>query len=549
MVMQDALIPPSNQEGSVSISAELSKDPEESTDAETVSSFYHTQEIATHDHPSTVCQTTTPATHYLSLPIEDFHIDQGNIEAFQDMVTPLSLTFDDQIDNALNCLLPSTTADHLGAGTPENEISLLVQFMEYSFPRQYSLHRPPSIVQKGWLMRLMLRSATFYSASLGMSAYYLYLSEPSDASFREMCLDSYQRHREMAIRNFEELCSTSSPDVGEVIICGVHISRLEALGKNFRSCTLYLERVAKYIGKQGHRLQKSSEYGSLLQQTLPAAQDMTSSAWSLAPGVSPCAPITQPSAMELDAEVFFVANFLWNDVLCSSVGKRMPPAADVYQRLLADGAFSAVFLEVTGCETWIMVVIMNIISLEVKKGEQVARGSLSMHGLVSQAHKIEEMVDQELARLSTLCQSQWEEEPNFGAAGRDHIQSLIYGHAVITFLNTVVSGALNGVPEIHQSITRAIPAWGMVPPTMNLRNLAWAYSTSASLATGAQREVFRIVAARMSHESVDAYGLHETYHGVEQCWKETDRHSSAKSNAPCDWRDIHQKLNLSIQFV
>ncbi|KAG8426990.1 hypothetical protein J3459_007614 [Metarhizium acridum] len=93
------------------------------------------------------------------------------------------------------------------------------------------------------------------------------------------------------------------------------------------------------------------------------------------------------------------------------------------------------------------------------------------------------------------------------AVPRDLIQTLIHGHAILIFLNTVVSGALTGVPEIHQSINRAMQAWDMLPATANPRYLAWAYSTSAGLATGSRRDVFRNVVARMSHLDVDTESL------------------------------------------
>ncbi|KAG8427040.1 hypothetical protein J3459_007587 [Metarhizium acridum] len=134
------------------------------------------------------------------------------------------------------------------------------------------------------------------------------------------------------------------------------------------------------------------------------------------------------------------------------------------------------------------------------------------------------------------------------AVPRDLIQTLIHGHAILIFLNTVVSGALTGVPEIHQSINRAMQAWDMLPATANPRYLAWAYSTSAGLATGSRRDVFRNVVARMSHLDVDT-SLCKFNHGAEECWKETDKYGSNHCNVTCDWRDIHKRANLNILFV
>jgi hypothetical protein len=254
--------------------------------------------------------------------------------------------------------------------------------------------------------------------------------------------------------------------------------------------------------------------------------------------------------MDIDAETFFSAKFIWNDILCSAVEKKMPASADLYRKLLADEAFSTAFKDTIGCETWIMTAILDITSLEIKKSEQTSQGSLSIHGLVSQANRVECVVDREMIRLSSLSQRPRPQVArNDETVPHDITQSIVYGHAVLIFLNTVVSGALAGVPEIHQSIARAISSWEMIPPMMNPKHLSWAYSTSASLATGSQREVFRNVVARMSGLNVDLHGLREFHHGVEQCWEETDRSNTTCCNIPCDWRYVHKRLNLDILFV
>lgn len=307
---------------------------------------------------------------------------------------------------------------------------------------------------------------------------------------------------------------------------------VQALGKNMSSCKSYLERVKQAIKGQACSSQSSPQSCSPGQQQ----QQPTPSALSGASAIFPAVP----SAMQAEAESFFMAVFLWNDVLCSAVERRPACAADDHRRFLTNAAFSSTFEHVTGCEAWIMLAIMDITALEVHKDEQLAHGSLSLRGLINQANKMEERIDGQIARLSKLCPSKTHVDVEPAASTHHIIQSLIFGHAVLTFLNTVVSGALSGVPEIHESIQRAIPAWEMVPRTMDTRHLAWAYSTSACLATGSQREVFRDVAAQ---------NLRVFRDGVEECWIQTDRRGSVQNNAACDWRDICRKLNAHILFV
>ncbi|KAH0596112.1 hypothetical protein MHUMG1_05973 [Metarhizium humberi] len=420
---------------------------------------------------------TQPVAAYPPLLLDDLWPGEVGHDTFGDLMTPLSPASDDNLDIGLVGFLPLTKPGHLGIETSENDIYLLVNFMEDSFTRQYSLHQAaPSKTQKSWLLALMLRSPTFYNTSLSMSAYHLHLSKSCDANARETALRSYQRYREMALQSFERLESTASSTQREMIICGVHIARLEALGKNIRSCQSYFGRVTQVILEQGCLFHAG--LACHLGQPKEAPTHYTTpelSPWCAELALS--APIPQPSRMELEAEALFVSVFIWNDILCSAVEKKMACAAGMHRKLLTDDGFSSAFQAITGCEAWAMVAIMDITSLEIQKSEQEAQGNLSIRGLVSQADTIEGAVDREMARISNMMLPKSPDEPQDKAVvPHDLIQTLIYGHAILIFLNTVVSGALTGVPEINQSIGRAMQAWDMLPATANPRYLAWAYA-------------------------------------------------------------------------
>ncbi|KAK8932865.1 hypothetical protein H634G_07169 [Metarhizium anisopliae BRIP 53293] len=547
MVIQDVLMASSVRDTLTVSSSELCTSSHEPTQTDAFLPLNQWQHVSTFDSPGE--SQPTPVPRDPPLLLDDLWPGEVGHDTFGDLMTPLSPASDDNLDIGLVGFLPLTKPGHLGIETSENDIYLLVNFMEDSFTRQYSLHQAaPSKTQKSWLLALMLRSPTFYNTSLSMSAYHLHLSKSCDANARETALRSYQRYREMALQSFERLESTASSTQREMIICGVHIARLEALGKNIRSCQSYLGRVTQVILEQG----------CLFHAGLAChlGQPKEAPTHYITPELSPwCAElalsahIPQPSRMELEAEALFVSVFIWNDILCSAVEKKMACAAGMHRKLLTDDGFSSAFQAITGCEAWAMVAIMDITSLEIQKSEQEAQGNLSIRGLVSQADTIEGAVDREMARISNMMLPKSPDEPQDKAVvPHDLIQTLIYGHAILIFLNTVVSGALTGVPEIHQSIGRAMQVWDMLPATANPRYLAWAYSTSASLASGSQRDVFRNVVARMSHVDVDTGSLCEFSHGVEECWKETDKHGSNHC-VTCDWRDIHKRANLNILFV
>jgi hypothetical protein len=162
-----------------------------------------------------------------SLFMDDFWADRISHETFDDLATPLSPTYNGNLDMALMGFLTPKIPSHLGIDTSETDIRLLINFMEDSFSRQYTLNRGPLALQKSWLLYLMLRSPTFYNTSLSMSAYYLYLSESNNTSARELALRNYHKYREMAIRGFDGLDSTLPSIHGGVVICGIHIALLE----------------------------------------------------------------------------------------------------------------------------------------------------------------------------------------------------------------------------------------------------------------------------------------------------------------------------------
>lgn len=314
-----------------------------------------------------------------------------------------------------------------------------------------------------------------------------------------------------------------------------------------RSCQSYLRRVGQFFIEHGNFLHKN-----LVGQRRQSTASLTAStALPPTPDMSPGGPMSQPSPMELEAAVFFAAKFVWNDILCSAVEKKIPCAPDTHRKLLADDEFSSAFKDITGCETWIVTAIMDVSALEIKKSEKLVQGNLSIRDLASQADKIERVVEREMERLSSSISlpQQSHGEPGDNTSSHHLIQTLIFGYAVLIHLNTVVSGALTGVPEIHQNISRAMLAWEMLRSTTSPRYLAWAYSTSASLATGSQREVFQNAVVHMAQLDVDLGSLREFIHGVEECWRETDKHSSDHGNIPCDWREIHKRANLNILFV
>ena len=125
-------------------------------------------------------------------------------------------------------------AEVQGSDTDERECELFMHFIGETFALQHTSYRTASTMQRSWLLLLLMRSPTFYYASLSMSAYHYYLNLSGDSEVRSSTFQAYQKYRTCALTRFYELLmsephsiSSSGSLLGECMICGVQIALLE----------------------------------------------------------------------------------------------------------------------------------------------------------------------------------------------------------------------------------------------------------------------------------------------------------------------------------
>ena len=273
----------------------------------------------------------------------------------------------------------------------------------------------------------------------------------------------------------------------------------------------------------------------------------------ITPTASPAVATSPPSSMERKALGFFLALLVWNDVLSCSTRKTKPAGVEIYQKLLADEDFAQNLQDTIGCESWILIAILDATSLEIWKRDQEAQGNLSIRELVSRAEKIESVLEQGIEKLSTILQgltpiADMASRQNSHSDRIQHVQTYIFAHSVLTHIHTIVSGSWPGVPEIQQSVNRAVSAWELCPSAINLKTLAWPYCVSASLAVGSQRDVFRRLISEASPREPTLGNIVDLKLVVEECWRGFDGRKSER-DVSCDWKEVKQRLNLSIMFT
>ena len=130
----------------------------------------------------------------------------------------------------------------------EGEVELLMHFIGETFALQHMSYRRASTMQRSWLLLLLMRSPTFYYASLSMSAYHYYLGLSADSEVRVSTFKAYQKYRMCALTGFNELLesdqlsdSSLGSVPGECIICGVQIALLEVRNPTCSSSALFVD--------------------------------------------------------------------------------------------------------------------------------------------------------------------------------------------------------------------------------------------------------------------------------------------------------------------
>lgn len=251
--------------------------------------------------------------------------------------------------------------------------------------------------------------------------------------------------------------------------------------------------------------------------------------------------------MECEALTFFTVRLIWNDVLIASTKRLVPKAEKVYRKLLDDKTLAKSFEEVTSCEIWVMLAMMDCTILGSWRQAQERSGSLSMRALVGRAEKIEAWVEKHLQRLSDSLQSRIDPTillsndsglTTTSESDETTITSLIFAHAILTDLHQIVSGPRASVPEISDSINRSIStAWRLRPDPTRLDGvLAWPYCVHASLTKDEQRCVFRDMTEGSDAEGSSQSKVQQLRSIIDQCW------ASAPSTC-IDWKDVVQRSN------
>ncbi|KAK6810708.1 ustiloxin B cluster transcription factor ustR [Aspergillus parasiticus] len=433
----------------------------------------------------------------------------------------------------------------LGDGLEEKEIDLIMYYVVEVFPRQHSSYQGTSVMERSWLLCVLKRSSSFYYTSLSLSAHYRLMSMPEDGQGRTALLQEYERYKTCSLFRFQELVSSaarpqsliSTGVVGESVICGVQIAMLEAVSKNMQSSYLHLSSAALSLAQL---LDNTSalDSNSVSTNTTPQSSVLTTGLY-------------HAGSMEYKALRCFSIILIWNDILHCSAQQSIPAAAKTYQKLLADESFISLFVDIVGCEGWVLVPILEAMLLASWKKDQEAKGQLSIRELLTKVDHIESILGDRMKRLAPAVLRQ--KEAGISSQSPEQIRlvhTYIFAHASFVHLHTVASGAQPSVPEIQQSIDKSLAAWQLLPPSLiNFKTMAWPFCVCGSMAVGPQRGLFQKIMSENFGNQSTSTNLHCLKSVIEECWKNFDKRVPEQSPSSYNWKIVMEKLNLSILFI
>lgn len=265
----------------------------------------------------------------------------------------------------------------------------------------------------------------------------------------------------------------------------------------------------------------------------------------VAPGAIGRKSYLSPLTMDSRATNFFHSLLIWNDVLHNSARRQNSVATEIYHKFLSNNEFAKVFCSEMNCEAWVFEAIMDSTSLSIWKSDQEAQGVLSIRELVSKAESIEIIVESKLAIVQDMIDASCVEKPPQGA----YLNTYLFAHALLIHLHGIVSGTWPELSEIKSSVDEAVIAWQLHVQLLDLRTLAWPFLVTASVASGTHRDFFRKVISdcRSKPRAIGSAFPWDAI--IEDCWRGFDKRGSDRDVGRCDWKNILQKLDLTLLFI
>ena len=431
---------------------------------------------------------------------------------------------------------PLPPNDNNPMGIEERELNMVMLYLDYVFPFLFPFYRPRLLdAGRGWLLVLFSRNKALLHTALSLSSFFfnIVMDHANRWGGKEVggdqpCVNhnwnELQRQQEIALR---ELQSEMQRIIGRgvdgylaetnrVLASVIQLLMFEVAVANSGNWVMHLDAATELfiLMFRGHGMQ-GEEQETMCFVTLLLKLGHIPFAFS---------PKSHPWSAEQASLRFSTAFLLALDTLSSTTLERAPRLIEYHQHLLTEpdkemrATFAAQEKEYTfphinlkefvGVHNWVILSIGEISALDAWKKERKKTGSLSVAELVSRAAIIECNLRRNIAALDIATEEGQDTDPSkqdlplielLSQPSVTQVQltemgswmTRIWGQAIITYLNVVVSGWQPANPEIRSSVSLTIQLLRALPSSSCMRTLVWPVAVSGCMAAPEEEQMFR----------------------------------------------------------
>ncbi|CEI67572.1 unnamed protein product [Fusarium venenatum] len=285
---------------------------------------------------------------------------------------------------------------------PEDGVALVAVYMDYIFPILFPFYRP-YITQGGrvWLLSLAMNNTGFMSSIVSISSLVLWLVPAHAGPGQEACasktLDEIHTQASVALgsmqRDLENLhqrgiknCLSDTVQLLANMMQQLSFELAIAPSGNWQAhldaATNLFQQILEHHGKVGATRQMSTVLSNLSGPSWPGAVHALN---------------TEQGVFRFFSSILLVA-----DIISSTVLDQPAKLLDYHSELRHSHLCqkpSANLEEITGCETWVLLVISDISTLSQWKKDQMISGKLSKDELIYRATSIERILNNGLDKL------------------------------------------------------------------------------------------------------------------------------------------------------
>ncbi|KAK8074376.1 C6 transcription factor [Apiospora hydei] len=231
-------------------------------------------------------------------------------------------------------------------------------------------------------------------------------------------------------------------------------------------------------------------------------------------------PLTETSAgsfksAEESSRDFFIGAVMRIDILSAITRGSAPALTPNYQELFKSARPAIALESVSGCQNWVLDILLDVYQLRDWKANTKAAGLLSLWELTSKANTIQVNLEARIASNTILLnkiRQDAERQKDKHQKYDVYLVSHIFACAVSVLLEVIVSGAHPRLPEVKRKVGRAVEALTDATKDSSLLDeLGWPLFVVGCVVEEERHGFFR--------QLLSSANLFRILELLERCWK------------------------------